>query len=165
MDLKPNAALPPDRFVEALIAYLVTRDWRGISPREPKTRKALSNIVALLDDAITEFETDGVQFSELVPWIRTANRVRPSALGGVEGWEHQLRSVQGYWTRVNNPSYEVVDFALSKTSAKHELEKLTEEQRALIDSAVDVFFKSYYDADGVELCLRPKANTVLSSHG
>ncbi|WP_092842290.1 hypothetical protein [Roseovarius lutimaris] len=144
--LNPNAAMTPDRFVEAIVANLVTRDWRGISPRDPKTRQALSNVVDLLDEAIAEFEENQVKWSELVQWVRTANRVRPSSLGGVEGWEHQLRSAQGYWTKINNPSYEVVDFAISKTSAANELAKLSEDQKKLINKAVDVFLLSHSEA-------------------
>ena len=75
----------------------------------------------------------------VAPWVRTVNNLRPSALGGVEKWEHQLRAAQGYLTKVSNPSYSVVDFAISKATAESELRRLTQDQKRMIHVAVDVF--------------------------
>ncbi|WP_219321208.1 hypothetical protein [Methylovirgula sp. HY1] len=135
----PNAVLPPERFVEAFVAKLVVSGWRSIAPRDPDTRRALASVVDLLDRCIEQFEGSNVEWSRVVPWVRTANSLRMSALGGVENWEHQFRAAQGFLTRVSNPSYEIVDFALTPATARQELDQLTADQAQLIEQAVKIF--------------------------
>ncbi|PZM08068.1 hypothetical protein [Rhizobium tubonense] len=145
--LDPAAAIPTERFVEAFVAKLVGKGWKSIAPQDPRTRKALASVVGLFDRAIEDFEEQGVPWKQVVPWVRIANNLRPSPMGGIENWEFQLRSAQGFLTRVSNPSYEIVDLAIAPSTAKFELEKLTEAQRTLIDEACNLFFKESGSAD------------------
>ena len=135
----PEAILPAERFAEAFVAELVTRGWRSIAPGDAETRRGLAAVVDFLDQQIERLEEGTTDWDRVAPWVRTVNNLRPSALGGVEKWEHQLRAAQGYFTKVSNPSYSVVDFAISKATAESELSRLTREQMRMIHVAVDVF--------------------------
>ncbi len=126
-------AFTPEEFVEAFIAKLVQQGFKNIVPSEPGTRRALSAVVEDLDEKISEYQSQEAKWSDLAPLIETANSLRPSELGTMENWEHQLRSAQGYLTRVPNPSYEVVEFAIPQAVAEFALQSLTATQRQLID--------------------------------
>lgn len=135
----PEAILSAERFAEAFVAELVTRGWRSIAPGDAETRRGLAAVVDFLDMQIERLEEDATDWDRVAPWVRTVNNLRPSALGGVEKWEHQLRAAQGYLTKVSNPSYYVVDFAISKATAESELRRLTQDQMRMIQVAVNVF--------------------------
>jgi len=139
MKFEPSAAIPTERFVEAFVAKLVGQGWKSLAPQDPRTRKALASIVGLFDQAVEEFEDSGVAWKDVVPWVRIANNLRPSPMGGVENWEYQLRSAQGFLTRVSNPSYEIVDLSIAPATAEYELRKLTPEQLTLVDKAYELF--------------------------
>lgn len=139
MRFEPSAAIPTERFVEAFVAKLVGKGWKSLAPQDPRTRKALASVVALFDEAVDEFEDRGVEWKHVVPWVKIANNLRPSPMGGVENWEYQLRSAQGFLTRVSNPSYEIVDLAIAPATAEFELSKLTKEQKTLVDAAYNLF--------------------------
>jgi hypothetical protein len=141
MKFDPAAAVSTERFVEAFVAKLVERGWKSLSPQDPSTRRGLASIVELLDNAIEEFKASQVPWKQVVPWVRVASSLRPSPLGSIENWEFQLRSAQGYLTRVSNPSYEIVDLAIPQATAEFELEKLTAEQSVLVNEAFNLFDK------------------------
>jgi len=137
--IPPDAVFTPERFVEAFVAKLVEQGLRSMSPRERPTRRALSAVVELIDDLIHKMEAGNVPWEKLVPWVRMANSLRPSSLGGVENWEHHLRAAQGFLTRVPNPSYEVVEFAIGPEAARFELKQLESAQLKLVDQAFETF--------------------------
>ena len=142
----PPVALPVERFVEAFVAKLVDSGWRGIVPRDPGARRGLAAVVDLLDQVVSDLEAQNIDWDKVVPWVRTANRLRPSSLGGVENWEHQLRAAQRAVTQVSNPSYESVDFTIDPVVARSALRRLTKSQRLLIERAVDTFEAKYKHA-------------------
>ena len=147
MPCAPDAILPAERFAEAFVAELVTMGWRSIVPWDAQTRRGLSAVVDFLDAQIERFEDQSTDWERVAPWVRTVNDLRPSALGGVEGWELQLRAAQGYFTRVSNPSYATVDFAISKAVAVSELDRLTDDQKGMIHGAVDAFMRNVEDRE------------------
>jgi hypothetical protein len=141
MKFDPAAAVSTERFVEAFVAKLVKQGWKSLSPQDPSTRRGLTSIVELLDHAIEDFKERNVPWKQVVPWVRVASSLRPSPLGSIENWEFQLRSAQGYLTKVSNPSYEIVDFAIPQATAEFELDKLTTEQSILVNEAFNLFNK------------------------
>lgn len=136
---EPTELISTERFVEAFVASLVHNGWKSLAPQDPATRRGLAKVVSLLDSAIEDFDQRGTPWKEVAPWVRIANSLRPSPMGGVENWEYQLRSAQGFLTRVSNPSYEIVDLAIAPATADYELQKLSDAQRRLVDKAVNVF--------------------------
>ena len=134
-----SAVMDTDLFLEAFVAKLVLKDWRGIDPFETGTRRALSGIVAFLDQVIDEIERNGAEISDFAPLVHIANRLRPSALGGVERWDYQLRTTGEHQARRNDPSSRAIDLMTSKRSARRHLEKLTGEQADLMNRVMDVF--------------------------
>ncbi|SCX26046.1 hypothetical protein DSM25558_3918 [Agrobacterium sp. DSM 25558] len=139
LELDPSAAVSTERFVEAFVAKLVEQGWKSLSPQDPSTRRGLTSVVDLLDRAIEDFKDRKIPWKQVVPWVRVASSLRPSPLGSIENWEFQLRSAQGYLTRVSNPSYEIVDFAIPQATAEFELKKLTDEQSVLVNEAFELF--------------------------
>ena len=138
-----SAALTPARFLQTFTSRLVLDDWRHINPFETNTRRALSGIVAFLDCTIDEFKKNGIEISVLAPFLNIANRLRPSSLGGMERWEYQLRTLYDPYVQPRNSRSGIIDFSLSKTSARQHLEDLTEDQTILINQVMDVFNDLY----------------------
>lgn len=135
----PDGVLPTQRFVEGFVAKLVESGWSSISPRDPATRRALAAVVAGIDEWIEEFDRHQVEWEKVAPWVQLANGLRPSSLGRVENWEHQLRLAQDFLVRVPNPDYETVDLSISHATAQHELTQFSPKQLAIIDLATETF--------------------------
>ena len=150
-----SAATTPARFLQTFVSRLVLDDWPHINPFETNTRRALSGIVAFLDCTIVEFKKNGVAIPALAPFLNIANRLRPSPLGGMERWEYQLRTLYDPYVQPGNSRSGIIDFSLSKTSAKQHLEDLTEDQTILVNQIMDVFNDLYCnpvpDAPTVEI--------------
>ncbi|TLX16022.1 hypothetical protein [Rhizobium sp. MHM7A] len=139
MKFEPTAILPTERFVEVFVAKLVHRGWQSLSLQDLQTRKGLGSVARLFDLAIDDFEANEVSWAEIGPWVRVANNLRPSALGDIENWEHQLRSAQGYLTRFSATYPGTVELAISKSTADFELQKLTSAQSALVEATIQQF--------------------------
>jgi hypothetical protein len=135
----PDGVLPTQRFVEGFVAKLVESGWSSISPRDPATRRALAAVVASIDEWIEEFDRHDVDWERVAPWVQLANGLRPSSLGRVENWEHQLRLAQDFLVRVPNPDYETVDLSISHATAQHELTQFSPQQLSAISLATATF--------------------------
>jgi hypothetical protein len=134
-----SGALSVDRFVEAFVAGLVLRGVNEVEVRSPQARRGFRNVVQLFDEQVGRLKANKQPWAQVWPWVHTANRLRVSPLGGVENWEHQLRCAQRAFTRIPNPTYERVNFSIDATTAEGELNKLNDDQRAMVSEAVERF--------------------------
>ena len=135
----PNAVLPIQRFVEGFVARLVENGWSSISPKDPETGRALSSVVETIDEWVEEFNRQNVEWERVAPWVQLANGLRPSSLGRIENWEHQLRLAQDFLVRVSDPDYYTVDLSISTATAQHELNQFSAPQLDAIDIATATF--------------------------
>ena len=131
----------PDRFIKGFIANLVLAGYNSIPPRAPKVRGGLGRVVEMLDERARSMLADNASLMTARPWIDAGNQLRLSPTGGVENWERAFRAYQLTFTKVGNPSYELVSFEIDKARAKSELDGLDAEFREFVASAAQAFME------------------------
>jgi hypothetical protein len=137
----------PDRFLKAFISTLVLAGHRSIPPRQKYVRRGFQRVAEMLDERTRSLLAQNAPSSEVRPWIDTSNRLRLSPTGGVDNWESALRSAQLTFTKVGNPSYELVSFDLDKARAQSELDQLSPAEREFVGKAGQVFMEQMAQAD------------------
>lgn len=141
------AGLAPDRFIKAFISSLVLAGHRSIPPREKYVRRGFRRVAEMLDEQGRVLMSRQAPPTEVRPWIETRNRLRLSPTGGIDNWESALRSAQFTFTKVGNPSYELVSFDVDKARAQSELDQLPSDQREFVERAAHVFLEQMALAD------------------
>jgi hypothetical protein len=127
-------------FTRGIVASLVEADVRSIQPKRAEQRKALRQVWQFLSK-----ETERVRRSRTrdETWLRQVIRLRnamsPGPTGAFDQFETALRDLQLSFTESPNPSYEDVDFTVSKPFAKSRLEQFDARSRVLIRKAADFF--------------------------
>ena len=131
----------PDRFIKGFIAELVIAGHTSIPPRNPQVRRGLKRVVEMLDEQAKAALGSRSDFVTAKPWIDTSNELRLSPTGGVENWERALRAAQLTFTKVGNPSYELVSFEIDSVRAQSELEHLEPSFREFVMRAANAFME------------------------
>lgn len=141
MTKRQSSEAAPDRFIKGFIAQLVLAGHSSIPPRDPHVRRGLRRVVEMLDEQARLILAEQNSFASARPWIDAGNQLRLSPTGGVENWERALRSAQLTFTKVGNPSYELVSFEIDEARANSELERLEPKFRMFVEQAAGAFIE------------------------
>lgn len=130
-------------FTRGMVASLVTANVGSIQPKRPDQRKALR---AVWQHISKETERARKSHTQDVDWlkqlIRLRNGMAPGITGTFDQFETALRDLQLSFTQSPNPSYEDVDFTVSKPFARSRLARFDQRARKLVDDATTIFLEN-----------------------
>lgn len=117
-ELRPG----PYDFYETVLAVLAVQRRRYL-PTGQDGIAGMRAAVDMLDGLIDALKEAGVPWRDVVPLVRIVAPVRPSPIGGLEGWRTQLGWFEGLW--IVPDSADLAVMTMPAATGAHMLEKVS----------------------------------------
>ena len=128
-------------FARAFVAGLAQRNYQEVRPNDSRDRRGFYDVVSVLDRWIDDLEERQFDRSAIRQLVRISNDLRPSNSGGFEGFESALRALQTTLSGSPNPSYDEIEFTVTRGRAELVMEELSDWQRQLVEEAINAYLR------------------------